>query len=53
MTLAQLEKEHILQTLEHTYFNRSAAARLLGVTRQSLLRKIKRHGLDSVIKPSP
>jgi DNA-binding NtrC family response regulator len=53
MTLAQLEREHILRTLEHTYFNRSAAARLLGVTRQSLLRKIKRHGLDSVIKPSP
>jgi DNA-binding NtrC family response regulator len=53
MSLAQLEKEHILRTLEHTYFNRSAAARLLGVTRQSLLRKIKHHGLDNVIRHSP
>jgi DNA-binding NtrC family response regulator len=45
-TLEQLEKEHIARTLKHTFFNRSAAARLLGVTRQSLLRKMKRHGLD-------
>jgi DNA-binding NtrC family response regulator len=45
-SLEQMEREHILQTLEHTFYNRSAAARLLGVTRQSLLRKMKRHGLD-------
>jgi DNA-binding NtrC family response regulator len=45
-TLEQLEREHIARTLQHTFFNRSAAARLLGVTRQSLLRKIKRYGLD-------
>jgi DNA-binding NtrC family response regulator len=52
MSLAQLEREHILRTLEHTYFNRSAAARLLRVTRQSLLRKIKLHGLDEELKHS-
>jgi DNA-binding NtrC family response regulator len=46
LTLAALEQQHIRHTLEHTYFNRSAAARLLGLTRQSLLRKIKRYGLD-------
>jgi len=50
ISLAQLEKEHLRRTLEHTYFNRSAAARLLGVTRQSLLRKIKHHGLDAEMK---
>jgi DNA-binding NtrC family response regulator len=45
-TLEHLEREHIARTLEHTFYNRSAAARLLGVTRQSLLRKMKRYGLD-------
>jgi DNA-binding NtrC family response regulator len=46
ISLAQVEREHILRTLEHTFYNRSAAARLLGVTRQSLLRKMKRYELD-------
>jgi len=46
-TLEHLEREHIVRTLEHTFDNRSAAARLLGVTRQALLRKIKRYGLNT------
>jgi DNA-binding NtrC family response regulator len=46
LSLEQIERDHILQTLEHTFYNRSAAARLLKVTRQSLLRKMKRYGLD-------
>jgi DNA-binding NtrC family response regulator len=46
LSLQQVEAEHILHTLEHTFHNRSAAARLLGVTRQSLLRRMKRYGLD-------
>ena len=46
LTLAAVERQHIRHTLEHTYHNRSAAARLLGLTRQSLLRKIKRYGLE-------
>ena len=45
-TLEHLEREHISRTLEHTFYNRSAAARLLGLTRQSLLRKMKRYDLD-------
>ncbi len=45
-TLEQLERGHISRTLAHTFNNRSAAARLLGVTRQSLLRKMKRYQLD-------
>jgi DNA-binding NtrC family response regulator len=45
LTLEELERDHISRTLNRTYFNRSAAARLLGVTRQSLLRKMKRYGL--------
>jgi len=46
LSLEHLEREHIVRTLRHTFNNRSAAARLLGVTRQSLLRKLKRYGLD-------
>lgn len=45
LSLDAVEREHIARTLAHTFNNRSAAARLLGVTRQSLLRKMKRHGL--------
>ncbi len=46
-TLEQLERGHISRTLVHTFNNRSAAARLLGITRQSLLRKMKRYQLDN------
>jgi DNA-binding NtrC family response regulator len=45
-TLAAIEREHLQRTLEHTFFNRSAAARLLGITRQALLRKMERHGIE-------
>jgi DNA-binding NtrC family response regulator len=44
-TLEDLERQHISRTLERTFNNRSAAARLLGVTRQALLRKMKRYGI--------
>ncbi|QDS98074.1 sigma-54 interaction domain-containing protein [Adhaeretor mobilis] len=44
-TLAQLERDHLLSTLEHTYYNQSAAARLLGISRQSLIRLIKKFEL--------
>ena len=47
LTLESLERQHIVRTLERTFHNRSAAARLLGVTRQSLLRKMKHYGLDA------
>ena len=47
LTLEEVERDHIARTLAHTFNNRSAAARLLGLTRQSLLRKMKRYGLES------
>lgn len=46
-TLDELECQHIVETLAHTFFNRSAAARMLGITRQALLRKIKRYGISA------
>jgi len=34
-TLAEVEQEHILRVLEYTEGNRSRAARVLGISRQS------------------
>jgi two-component system response regulator AtoC len=39
-TLAEAERSHIEQVLAHTGGNRSEAARLLGITRQTLRRKL-------------
>ncbi len=41
-TLAKLERDHLLYTLEYTYYNQSAAARLLGISRQTLIRLMKK-----------
>ena len=45
-TLAELEREHIGKVLEYTQGNKSQAARILGIDRVSLWRKIKRFGLE-------
>jgi transcriptional regulator with PAS, ATPase and Fis domain len=41
-TLAEVEQEHILKVLEHTEGNRSQTARILGISRQSLIERLKR-----------
>jgi len=46
-TMDEVEREHIRQTLEHTYYNQSAAARLLEMDRNLLRRKMRKHGIDS------
>jgi DNA-binding NtrC family response regulator len=46
-TLAEVEAEHIRTILEHTGGNRSAAARILGISRVGLLAKLKRLGVDA------
>ncbi len=54
-TLEDHERVHLIATLEHTYYNRSVAARLLGISRQSLLRRMEKHGIvvpDLPGKPS-
>ncbi len=44
-TLEAQEKEHILRALEMTAGNRTEAARMLGIDRVSLWRKLKKFGL--------
>jgi DNA-binding NtrC family response regulator len=45
-TLADIERNHILLTLERTHYNQSAAARLLGINRNALRRYARALGLD-------
>jgi DNA-binding NtrC family response regulator len=45
-TLAELEKTHLLATLHHTKWNQREAARILGISRVTLWRKIKDHALQ-------
>lgn len=49
VTLEAVERQHLSQTLEHTFYNRAAAARLLGISRQSLLRKMKKHRIEAPV----
>ncbi len=46
-SLADVEAEHIRSVLQHTKGNRSAAARILGISRVGLLAKLKRLGVES------
>lgn len=45
-TLAEAERAHILAVLASTSGNRSAAARILGIERKTLLRKIRSLGIE-------
>jgi len=49
-TLAEVEAEHIHHVLELADGNRTVTAEILGISRVSLISKIKRYGID--IKPS-
>ncbi len=42
-SLADVEREHILSTLDHTDWNKSRAAQILGIERSTLDRKLKRY----------
>ncbi len=47
--LATVERDHILRALQHARGNKKAAARLLGVSRRALYRRLERLGLESTI----
>jgi transcriptional regulator with PAS, ATPase and Fis domain len=45
-TLKEIEKEHILETLEICEWNYEEASKLLGISRTTLWRKLKEYNLD-------
>ena len=45
-SLQEIEDQHVLRVLEHTEQNKSQAARILGISRQSLLDRLKRLDQD-------
>ncbi len=45
-SIAQVEKEHIERVLEHTGGNRSAASRILSISRVSLISRIKKYQIN-------
>jgi Nif-specific regulatory protein len=45
ISLEEVEKAHILETLKHTDWNKSQAAAILGIERSTLDRKIKAYGM--------
>ncbi len=45
-TLAEVERAHVLRTLEELHQNRSHAAAALGIGRNTLLRKLKEWGIE-------
>lgn len=47
-TLADVERLHLERTLAATMQNKSLAAKMLGVDRSVLRRKLQKHGLDSL-----
>src|SRR5436190_7766445 len=46
LSLAELERRHILKVLTRTGGNKQAAARILGIDRTTLQRKLERYDLD-------
>ncbi len=47
-TLADVERVHLERTLAEAMYNKSLAAKLLGIDRSVLRRKLQRYGLDAV-----
>ncbi len=46
LSLDDMERNHIIRTLEHLQWNKSLVSRQLGIERTTLDRKIKRYGLE-------
>ena len=53
LTLAEVEKAHVEKVLALCDWNRSAAAKLLGIDRRTLFSKIQRHGIIGRLRPGP
>jgi len=46
IALGDVEREHIVDVLQEVEGNRMAAARLLGISRRALYRRLERHGIS-------
>ena len=46
-SLDELERQHILQLLEECGGNRSRVARILGISRRTVYRKLRQYGIDA------
>ena len=50
-SLSDIEREHIVRTLQQTRGNKAAAARILGLSRRAFYRRLERHGLAEAGTP--
>jgi DNA-binding NtrC family response regulator len=46
LSLDEIEREHIIRVLKYTNSNKSQAAKILGISRVSIIAKIKRYGIE-------
>jgi DNA-binding NtrC family response regulator len=53
LTLAEVERDHVERVLGLCHWNRSAAARVLGIDRRTLFSKIRAYGLVGPLRPGP
>ncbi|MGE0591075.1 MAG: sigma-54-dependent transcriptional regulator [Vicinamibacterales bacterium] len=53
LPLSEVEREHIVRTLQQVRGNKAVAARLLGVSRRAFYRQLERHGLHQRVPTSP
>jgi two-component system, NtrC family, response regulator HydG len=51
--LQEIEREHIVKTLEQVRGNKAVAARLLGISRRAFYRQLERHGLHHRVPAGP
>jgi DNA-binding NtrC family response regulator len=51
--LVEVEREHIIRTLQQVRGNKAVAARLLGISRRAFYRQLERHGLHQRIPLAP
>jgi DNA-binding NtrC family response regulator len=53
LSLAEVERDHIERVLAICHWNRSAAAKVLGIDRRTLFGKIQRYGLVGPLRAGP
>ena len=51
--LVEVEREHIVRTLQQVRGNKAVAARLLGISRRAFYRQLERHGLHQRVPMGP